>query len=37
MALNNGNWYYYNSDSMPLTNTITPDGYKVNENGIWIQ
>lgn len=33
----NGNWYYYNSDSMPLTNTITPDGYKVNENGIWIQ
>lgn len=33
----NGNWYYYNSDSAPLVDTITPDGYKVNENGIWIQ
>jgi hypothetical protein len=37
-----GTWYYFNpvSDGARgklLTNTTTPDGYKVNEKGQWIQ
>ena len=27
---------YYMENGMPLTNTITPDGYQVNEAGAWI-
>ena len=29
--------YYVGSDGAMLTNTTTPDGYKVDENGAWIQ
>ncbi len=28
--------YYFDGDGYLLTNTITPDGFQVNENGIWI-
>ncbi|MCD8222461.1 MAG: serine hydrolase [Clostridiales bacterium] len=31
----NGNWYYLDSDGAMLTNTVTPDGYTVDANGIW--
>ena len=30
-----GNWYYFQSDGSLLKNATTPDGYKVNEEGIW--
>ena len=29
-------WYYLNKSGALLTNTITPDGYKVNRDGIWV-
>lgn len=29
--------YYFNDDGTYLTNTTTPDGYLVDENGAWIQ
>lgn len=37
-----GNWYYFNEVhdgfyGKMLKNTVTPDGYRVNENGIWIE
>lgn len=32
-----GAWYYLGSSGALLTNTTTPDGRKVDENGIWIQ
>ena len=32
-----GYWYYLGDDGVLLTNTTTPDGCKVDENGIWIQ
>lgn len=33
-----GKWYYLdNTTNYMLTNTITPDGYFVNENGVWIE
>lgn len=32
-----GAWYYLGSDGALLTNTTTPDGRKVDENGILIQ
>lgn len=32
-----GAWYYLGDDGVLLTNTTTPDGYQVDENGIWIQ
>ena len=28
-----GEWYYFNSKGRLLTNTITPDGYRVDSNG----
>lgn len=28
--------YYFNNNGYLLTNTITPDGYTVDENGAWI-
>ncbi|MDO4267894.1 MAG: serine hydrolase [Eubacteriales bacterium] len=30
-----GSWYYLGSDGRLLTNTTTPEGYRVNEYGIW--
>lgn len=39
----NGKWYYFSeytdSDGLGILylNDITPDGYKVDENGVWIQ
>lgn len=32
-----GNWYYFQADGSLLKNSTTPDGYKVNEEGIWKQ
>lgn len=29
-------WYYLNADGSMATNSITPDGYKIDSNGIWI-
>ena len=31
----NGNWYYFQADGSLLRNGTTPDGYKVNKDGIW--
>lgn len=44
-VLIDGKWYYFAPTNMPdgrpegslYTNTTTPDGYKVNANGEWIQ
>lgn len=30
-----GDWFYLGADGKLLTNATTPDGYPVNENGIW--
>lgn len=30
-------YYYFNDGSVLLTNTITPDGYQVNETGQWVE
>lgn len=30
-------WYYLNSDGTLAKNTTTPDGYKVGNDGVWIQ
>lgn len=32
-----GIWYYMGADGYMLTNTTTPDGYKVGADGAWIQ
>lgn len=32
-----GDWFYLGSDGVLLQNTTTPDGYPVDENGIWRQ
>lgn len=32
-----GKWYYLNEDGWMLKNTTTPDGYYVNESGVWQQ
>lgn len=32
-----GVWYYLGDTGKMLTNTTTPDGYKVDANGAWIQ
>ena len=32
-----GLWYYLGADGYMLTNTVTPDGYTVNADGVWIQ
>lgn len=32
----NGNWYYCGSNGAMLTNTTTPDGFRVDANGVWI-
>jgi hypothetical protein len=31
----NGTWYYLLSDGEMAVNTVTPDGYKVDQNGKW--
>ena len=36
-----GEWYYFNQKSdgnkgVLLTNTVTPDGYQVDEHGRWV-
>lgn len=33
----NGKWYFMNQSGEKLVNTTTPDGYKVDGNGVWIQ
>ena len=30
-----GKWYYLGADGRMLTNTTTPDGYYVDEHGVW--
>jgi len=32
-----GKWYYMKENGECLLNAITPDGYVVNENGVWIE
>lgn len=32
-----GKWYYMGADGYMLTNTTTPDGYKVDADGVWAQ
>lgn len=32
-----GLWYYMGADGYMLMNTTTPDGYKVNADGVWVQ
>ena len=36
-VLTNDVWYYLGYNGVMLTNTTTPDGYKVDANGAWIQ
>ena len=31
----NEQYFYLGSDGVMLTDTVTPDGYRVDENGIW--
>lgn len=31
------NWYYLYEDGSCAINTLTPDGFRVDENGIWMQ
>lgn len=31
-----GKWYYSGADGAMLIDTVTPDGYYVDENGVWI-
>ena len=31
----NGNYYYFNSNGVLQKDTITPDGFKVDANGMW--
>lgn len=33
----NGKWYYLSFSGAMLTNSITPDGYTVDENGVWLE
>ncbi len=30
-----GNWYYFYADGYMAANTTTPDGYYVDQNGVW--
>lgn len=32
-----GDWYYLGADGVLLKDTTTPDGYPVNDKGIWVQ
>lgn len=31
------NWYYLGSDGLMVRSAYTPDGYYVDENGVWVQ
>lgn len=33
----NGLWYYLGSSGAMLTNTTTPDGYHVDQSGVWVK
>ncbi len=33
----NGNYYFFKADGKMLTNAMTPDGYKVDSNGVWVR
>ena len=33
----NGNWYYFDENSLMVTEQETPDGYYVNADGVWMQ
>lgn len=33
----NGKWYYVDENGSLLTGGTTPDGYRVDENGVWIR
>lgn len=33
----NDSWYYLNQSGECLLNTVTPDGYRVNEKGEWVK
>ena len=37
LKLADGYWYYFDQSGALLTNTTTPDGYRVDDNGRWIQ
>ena len=32
-----GKWYYLGADGYMMVNAITPDGFQVDNNGVWIQ
>ena len=32
-----GNWYYFDENSLMATDQTTPDGYYVNADGVWEQ
>lgn len=32
-----GSWYYFDNDHRMLANTTTPDGYRLDEHGRWVQ
>ena len=32
-----GSWFYIGADGYILTNTTTPDGCQVDQNGRWVQ
>ncbi len=32
----NGHWYYLLNNGEMAAGTVTPDGYKVDENGKWM-
>lgn len=32
----NGYWYYFNASGTMLRNGVTPDGYKVDNEGRWL-
>lgn len=36
-ALVNGKWYYLDQSGRMMASGVTPDGYRVDENGAWIQ
>lgn len=33
----NGNWYYFDINGIMLKNTTTPDSYRVDANGKWVE
>ena len=33
----NGRWHYYQPDGSLLVSAVTPDGYLVDETGVWEQ